>query len=104
MFRLGPDTCPHCGAPIIAAPKRELEVVEGELEKVDKEARRLEARREQGMARTLEDLVALGMRRGMEKASQWAAITMASREKRKPEGKDFNRAREIHKRLQEAAQ
>lgn len=103
VFRLGPDSCPHCGAPIIAATKRELEVVDGELEKVDKEARRLQAKKEQGMARTLEDLVALGIKRGMQKAAQWAAITMASREKRKPEGKDFNRAREIHKRLQEIA-
>ena len=104
VFRTGPTICPHCGSPIISAQNRELEVVDGELEKVDKEAIRLEARKEQGMARTLEDLVALGMRRGMQKAAQWACITQCSREKRKPQGKDFNAAREIHKRLQEAAQ
>lgn len=94
VFRPGPQTCPHCGAPV-AGQQRELEVVEGELQKVDKLAIRKEQKREQGSARTLDDLVALGLRRGMAKADSWAAIIMASREGRKASRSDYNKAREI---------
>lgn len=101
VFRPGPQTCPHCGAPV-AGQARELEVVEGQLEKVDKLAVRKEQKREQGKARTLEDLVALGLRRGMAKADSWAAITLAARQGRKPTSAEYDQARAIRKRLESA--
>lgn len=102
VFRPGPQTCPHCGAPV-AGQQRELEVVEGELQKVDKLAIRKEQKREQGTARTLDDLVALGLRRGMAKADSWAAITLAARQGRKPSGAEYDQARVIRKRLESMA-
>lgn len=101
VFRPGPQTCPHCGAPV-AGQQRELEVVDGELQKVDKLAIRKQQKKEQGAARTLEDLVALGMRRGMAKASQWACITMAARQGRKATTAEYEQARAIRKRLEAA--
>ncbi len=102
VFRPGPTACPSCGHPV-AGTQRELEVVDGELQKVDKQAIRKQQKREQGQARGLEDLVALGMRRGMAKADSWAAITFAARAGRKPSGAEYDQARAIRKKL-EAAQ
>lgn len=99
VFRPGPQTCPHCGAPV-AGQARELEVVDGQLEKVDKLAIRKEQKREQGQARTLEDLVALGLRRKMAKADAWAAITMAARQGRKASSADYDAARAARKKLE----
>lgn len=102
VFRPGPSECPSCGAPV-ASVQRELEVVDGELAKIDKQAIRREQKREQGMARTLGDLVALGMRRKMSKPAEWAAITMAAREGKRPDGELFNQARKIYNQLRGAA-
>jgi DNA repair protein RadD len=102
VFRPGPQACPHCGAPV-AGQQRDLEVVDGQLEKVDKLAIRKEQKREQGKARTLEGLVALGLRRGMAKADSWAAITFAARAGRKPAPAEYDQARAIRKRLEAAA-
>lgn len=101
VFRPGPQTCPHCGAPV-AGQQRELEVVDGELQKVDKLAIRKEQKREQGKARSMDDLVALGMRRGMAKADAWAAITLAARQGRKATTAEYDQARAIRKRLEAA--
>lgn len=99
VFRPGPQTCPHCGAPV-AGQQRELEVVDGELQKVDKLAIRKEQKREQGKARSMDDLVALGLRRGMAKADAWAAITLAARQGRKATTTEYEQARAIRKRLE----
>jgi DNA repair protein RadD len=98
VFIPGADTCPHCGKPI-EKKIRKIQEAEGELEQIDIEAVRKQTRKEQGSARTLRDLVALGMRRGMAKASQWAAITSSAREGRKPTPADFNEARRIQQEL-----
>lgn len=103
VFRPGPDACPQCGAPVEVAKPRQLEVVEGELQKVDREAVRRERAKEQGSARTLDDLVALGMRRGMQRPDAWAAITLAARKGRKPTGAEYDQARAIRKKLEAAA-
>lgn len=100
VFLPGPDKCPHCGAHIEQRKPREIQEQEGELQRIDLAAVRKEARKEQGQAKTLKDLVALGMRRGMAKASQWAAITSAARQGRKPTPADFNEARRIYMELQ----
>lgn len=102
VFRPGPQECPSCGAPVAGA-QRELEVVDGELQKVDKLAIRKEQKKEQGQARTLDDLVALGLRRKMARADAWAAITFAARTGRKPTGAEYDQARVIRKKLEAAA-
>ena len=100
VFRPGPLVCPHCGQPV-AGPQRELEIIEGELKRVDKLALRAEKKKEQGSARTLDDLVALGLRRGMGRPSQWAAITYAARLGQKPTPQLYKQCDEILKRLRE---
>lgn len=104
VFRPGPTECPHCGQHVAGGGQRELEVVEGELQKVDKQAIRREQKREQGNARTVEDLVALGVRRGMAKPAEWAAITVASRMGKKPGPELFNAARKALKEIRERAE
>lgn len=100
VFRSGPDACPSCGEPLPKKGRAELEVVEGELEKIDLDQIRRERKREQGQARTLEGLVALGLRRGLKKPAEWAAITFCARSGRKPTAEDFARARAILHALQ----
>ena len=100
VFKPGPDACPHCGAPI-ERKERKIEEKAGELEKIEIAAIKKEARKEQGRASTLRDLVALGMRRGMAKAPQWAALTFAARQNRKPTTAEFNQARQVYMELQQ---
>ena len=98
-FLPGPKECPKCGAPIEYKQGRLLEEKAGELQKLEIAHVKKQARIEQGQSKTLKDLVALGIRRGMKKAPQWAAITIASREKRKPTQSEFNDAMNIYKEL-----
>ena len=95
IFRRELGACPQCGKPVVPGGRQELEVVDGELEVIDVETLRRERKREQGQARTLEDLVALGIRRGMNKPAQWACITMAARQGRKPKPADFQQAKAL---------
>lgn len=95
VFRPGVDKCPACGKPVEVRKKAEIQVVDGELEKIDVEAERKARKREQGAARTLRDLVALGVRRQLKKPAEWAAITQAARERRKPTPAEFSKAREF---------
>lgn len=95
VFRAGLLACPACSAPVGGGGRDAPETVDGVLAEVDKEAMRRAARKEQGAARTLADLVALGVRRGLNRPAEWAAHTLASREGRKATGLDFNRAKEI---------
>lgn len=99
VFRPGPSECPKCGEAIKQKPQRELEVVDGELQKIDLDRARKERKREQGAARTLRELVALGIRREMRKPGAWAAITTASREGRKPTPAEFQQAKQIEREL-----
>lgn len=99
VFRPGPSVCPKCGAPVQKQSPRELEIIEGELQKIDLERARKERKREQGAARTMRELVALGIRREMRKPGAWAAITTASREGRKPTPAEFQQAKQIEKEL-----
>lgn len=97
VFRKGPTHCPGCGDELPARGRAELEVVDGELEKIDIEHARRERRKEQGQARTLRELVELGVARGMNRPAQWAAITSAARRGGKPTPADFVEAKRIHK-------
>lgn len=97
VFRAGVSVCPSCGKEVELRKKAEIEVVEGELERIDVDALRKQARQEQGQARDLADLVALGKRRGMNNPAAWAAHIYASRQGRKATPADFNKAREMAK-------
>jgi superfamily II DNA or RNA helicase len=66
--------CPDCGHEFIAE-RRELQHVDGELVEVQ----RAEAKREQASAQTLDELIAIGRRRGMKNPAGWARHLMAAR-------------------------
>lgn len=94
-FRTGVSVCPHCGS-AVELKERKLEVVDGELERIQKaqaeEQARIERRKEQGKARELEELVAVGVERGMRRPDVWGANVWAARQKRKPSAADYARA------------
>ena len=93
IFRPGVAVCPSCGRPVEVRQKAEIEVVDGELERIDVTALRKQAKQEQGAARDLVDLVKLGQRRGMKNPAAWATYVICSREGRKPSTKDHDNAR-----------
>lgn len=84
-------TCPKCFATVASAATdclcghhfvavaREIETVEGELQEVDPEVARRQARMEQGRAQTEADLVALGRQRGMKRPELWARHVLRAR-------------------------
>ena len=69
------QSCPDCGHQF-TPERRELQHVEGELVEVQ----RRESKREQGQAQTVEDLIAIGKRRGMKNPRGWARHVMAARQ------------------------
>jgi superfamily II DNA or RNA helicase len=93
IFRPGVAVCPSCGKPVEVRQKAEIEVVDGELERIDVTALRKQAKQEQGAARDLADLVKLGQRRGMKNAAIWAAHVHCSRQGRKATPEDFANAK-----------
>lgn len=96
VFMSGVDACPQCGAPV-EKKVRKIEQADGDLKEVDIEAIKREQRREQGSARSMRDLVRLGLRKGMRNPSGWAANVLAAREKRRPTGQDFETAKRIER-------
>jgi superfamily II DNA or RNA helicase len=103
VFRKGPDCCPSCGIELPGKARAEIEQVDGDLEMIDIEQIRRERKLEQGQARTLRELVELGIRRGIKKPAGWAAYTAASRQGRKPNGRDFKEAQEMMTEIQSGA-
>jgi len=95
IFRPGVAVCPSCGMPVEVRQKAEIEVVDGELERIDVTALRKQAKQEQGAARDLVDLVKLGQRRGMKNPAAWAAHVHASRAGRKATPADFANAKRV---------
>lgn len=93
IFRPGPSKCPSCDNPVEVRKKADIQVVDGELEKIDLEAERKARKMEQGQSRGLRDLVALGVRRGMKNPSGWAAHVWAARHGKKPTGADYQQAK-----------
>lgn len=61
------QVCPDCGHVFAPQKTRELKVVEGELQELQRQQRR-----EQGSAQSLEELIDLGRRRGYKKPRGWA--------------------------------
>lgn len=73
--------CPECGHeyPI---QYREVEREDGDLVELDKEILRQRAKQEQASARTLDDLIALGRRRGYRSPEKWASHIITARARR----------------------
>jgi len=93
VFCSGVRVCPHCGAAVAFKEPRSLEVQDGELEKIEKAQESLTRRIEQGRASTIEELVAIGYRRGMKNCAGWAANVFAARSGRKAGPAEWNAAR-----------
>jgi superfamily II DNA or RNA helicase len=68
--------CPDCGHEF-TAERRDLVHVDGELVEVNQQVDR---KREQSQARTVEELIAIGKRRGMKNPTGWARHVMAARQ------------------------
>lgn len=76
-----PPACPHCGKQLIKEAK-EIEVAEGELIEVDAETKSLmrhKRKQEEELCKTLDELVALGQRRGVKSPMAWASDIMRKR-------------------------
>ncbi len=71
--------CPECGHRF-APERRELEHLPGQLQELQRQAQQQERRREQAQARTMQELVAIGKRRGMQRPQAWAAMVLKARE------------------------
>ncbi|AXF38210.1 putative DNA helicase [Ralstonia phage phiRSP] len=79
--RPAPQCCPSCGKRLVADAK-EITVADGELvEMTDVEKQRVRAKlkQEQAEAKTLDELVALGRRRGHKNPTGWAQHVYAGR-------------------------
>lgn len=68
----GVMACPNCGAEMPRKPRPQPVEVEGDLVEVDVATARAVRRREQASAKTLQDLVELGRRRGYRNPEVWA--------------------------------
>jgi DNA repair protein RadD len=77
--------CRECGTafPVV---RREVEQVEGELSEVEVARMRVEAKRAQAAAQTLEDLIAEGQRRGFKNPQGWARHVWQGRMKKRGVG------------------
>lgn len=102
IYRLAAK-CPYCNAQAPTKPRAGPEQVDGELAEIDKERERMERRREQARARTIEELVELGVRRGLKSPAAWAAHTYMARRGRKPGPAHFEQAARALRNLKESA-
>lgn len=73
--------CRECGAEFPRKP-RIIEEVAGTLSEVEVARARREAARDQGAAQTLDDLIALGLRRNMKNPQGWARHVLQARQAR----------------------
>jgi len=77
-------TCENCGHLFTAETKpRGLERIDGTLEEIHAGQPVAARKREQGRAQTLEELIAVGQRRGMRNAHGWARHVLAARQSRR---------------------
>lgn len=70
--------CPQCGN-AVAIKERKITEQEGELVEVDKLALRREAKKQQGQAKSFDELVALGTERGYKNPHGWARHILQAR-------------------------
>jgi DNA repair protein RadD len=88
---VGPLNCPHCGTPFIADGKK-IRIIDGKLVEFsldelrqEEDAQKIEARKEQGKAKSKQDLIRVGMARGMTRwnAERWAEHVIKGRDAKK---------------------
>jgi DNA repair protein RadD len=77
----GAQTCGYCGHQFEVKP-RSLEQVDGDLVEIDPATLRRERQREQSNAKSFDELVALGKRRGYKNPYGWAKHLASARSKR----------------------
>jgi len=77
-LRSSTEKCPYCGW-VFPIESRTIEQVEGELSEVDVAQARLERRREQGRAKSLEELIELGRQRNYKNPVYWATKIWSAR-------------------------
>lgn len=82
----GLPNCIYCKVEFEKSP-REIAQIEGELLEINKEQMRLKARRQQGMAKTMDELIALGKQKGYKKPYYWAKMVFNRRQANKIKGK-----------------
>lgn len=90
MFPAGTQICPQCGEPVLSTAGREIKQVDGELRKIEpmsideykKRMARMDRRREEGRANSLEDLLRIADERGYNR--QWAYIRWNIKKNRQP--------------------
>lgn len=75
------STCPECGH-LFRPQRQKPAVVAGSLQEINQEQLKVRRKQEQGEAHTLEDLIALGQRRGMSNPRGWARYVLAARQTR----------------------
>ena len=102
VFLSGVKECPKCGA-VVELKERKIEQVDGVLQKIERDAQIREQKIEQGMSRTLQDLVLLGHRRGMSNPTGWAVNVHCAREGRRATPDDYRKARAALLAIREAA-
>lgn len=81
----GATVCKFCGFQFELKP-REVKQVDGDLTEVDLAAMRLQQRREQGRAATMDDLVAIGIKRKYKNPRMWAKFIFNARQAKKLQG------------------
>lgn len=81
----GIPTCKQCGF-VYPIQGREVEEVEGDLVEVDPEIIRKRRNAEQAKAESVEDLVALGKKRGYKRPEAWAHHIMQARQAKRLQG------------------
>jgi len=78
----GKPACLFCGNPF-EIQSREVEYRDGELEQIDPKLLKRQARQEQGITETFNDLVLLGKKRGYKKPYAWAQHIFQARQRKR---------------------
>jgi DNA repair protein RadD len=75
------SACPDCGH-LFRPERKKPAVVEGALQEISQEQLKVRRKQEQGEAHSMEELIALGQRRGMKNPRGWARHLLAARQTR----------------------
>ncbi|WP_254958894.1 MULTISPECIES: DEAD/DEAH box helicase [unclassified Cyanobium] len=73
------SACPECGH-LFRPQRKKPAVVAGSLQEVSQEQLKVRRKQEQGEAHSMEELIALGQRRGMKNPRGWARHVLAARQ------------------------
>lgn len=100
IYRPDLRECPVCGSEAIRGARRDApEQVDGELLKIQRDRQIRENKQQQGASRSLDDLIKIGMTRGINRPDGWAANIISARKGKKPGPADFNAARAAYVRI-----